>query len=328
MNSVVYPALQRLISSFDQAQSVTLEVSQMIQAAEEEAAHQFQIAGVTNQSQATSATTQAQNDAGNTQPTGPDTSDGFTVGPPTPPSINHDDGFTEFCAVNGGHADCSPDASFSDYTNRTKYEALLRGAQAAGHLDDGTETYAHYLYGDGEDWHFDYNEFITEDANGKIAADNLLIEAQRNAEIIGQGREQFRISSEAYPIGGGDPRFPYPSTENWQKAIGGHHVWTNADVTVTTNDAGERIYTMTLTYHGEDRYNFNPGQADEASGLLDRENGRFEVLGWADPFMSYGESQRTVTWVEGDVPNSQIGEDTPIRRTDRGVDRRGEIRDR
>jgi hypothetical protein len=52
----------------------------------------------------------------------------------------------------------------------------------------------------------------------------------------------------------------------------------------------------------EDYYNFNPGQADIATGALDADNGRFEVLGWAKGFYSRGTLKREVTWKQGAVP--------------------------
>lgn len=260
--------------------------------------------------------------------TGLTSSGGFHIGQPARPDIQHDNGFTEFCAINAEHDDCSSSASLQDRLNHAKYVAMLRGAQTLGHLDDGTEAYERYLFGDGEDWNFDYGEFVREDDNGRTAYTNIMLEAQRNAEILGQDYDNFNMTSDAFPIGGGDPRFPYPSTENWQKAIGAHQVWTSAQIEIDMNDAGQRVYTMELTYHAEDRYNFNPGMADIATGQLDRENGRFEVLGWANPFMSYGEITETVTWVEGSVTGSEYGENSSPRRDDRSVDRRGEVDDR
>ncbi|RMG74437.1 MAG: WXG100 family type VII secretion target [Chloroflexi bacterium] len=334
MEDDVLPQVKRLQGAFTQAGETAQQISQIMQEAEEQAASQFNNGGDVITASKTGDAAKFASKPGQSgpqqgnPPTGPDSSGGFHIGPPTRPDIHHDNGFTEFCANNPGDDVCSSSAAAGDYLNRAKYEALLRGAQALGHLDDGTEAYSHYLYGNGEDWHFDYGEFINEDPNGKIIYNNIMAEAQRNVEVIGQGRDRFSVTSDPFAIGGGDPRFPYPNTENWQKAIGAHQVWTSADVTVTTNEAGQRVYTMEITFHAEDRYNFNPGAADIATGALDRDNGRFEVLGWAKPFMSYGETTTTVTWVEGDIPGSQFSEDNPARRTDRRNDRRGEIGDR
>ena len=70
--------------------------------------------------------------------------------------------------------------------------------------------------------------------------------------------------------------------------------------------------TMTVTVHAEDRYNFNSGSADIATGLPDNANGRFEEIGWAKPFDTSGELTRTVTWKLGEAPatTSASGPDT------------------
>lgn len=259
---------------------------------------------------------------------GPDFSNGISIGEPTHPNIIHDNGFTEYCSVNPHESECSSNPTPNDYINWAKYKTLLSGAKLLGHLDNGIKAYEHYLYGKGEDWHFSYGEFINEDANGRIAFDNILSDVQKNIEIVGQGRSEFNITSNPYIIGGGDPRFPYPSTENWQKAIGAHQVWVSANVEISANTTGNKVYTMEITYHAEDRYNFNPGASDIATGALDRDNGRFEVLGWAHPFMSYGETTRTVTWVEGDISNPQISQSLSERVSEYSNDARLEIRDR
>ncbi|MGH3980052.1 MAG: hypothetical protein ACRDRZ_13805 [Pseudonocardiaceae bacterium] len=90
----------------------------------------------------------------------------------------------------------------------------------------------------------------------------------------------------------------YPQTENWQKAIGGYQVWSHGDVRVD----GDTV-TMEITVRGEDRYNFNGGQNDIATGAPDDENGRFTEIGWAKPFDTHGSLTRTVTWQLGDVPD-------------------------
>lgn len=53
---------------------------------------------------------------------------------------------------------------------------------------------------------------------------------------------------------------------------------------------------MVVTFYMEDMYNFNPGQADIASGTPDAVNGRFAELGWAKEFKTYGSLTQTITW--------------------------------
>ena len=74
-----------------------------------------------------------------------------------------------------------------------------------------------------------------------------------------------------------------------------------------------RTYTMTITVHAEDRYNFIPGVADIATGIPDDDNGVFEVTGLAHQYTNYGEMSRTVTWREGEMNNSEISDTDPDR---------------
>lgn len=61
---------------------------------------------------------------------------------------------------------------------------------------------------------------------------------------------------------------------------------------------------MEFTVNIRDKYNFNPGQYDIASGAPDDENGRFEALGWAKSFYSVGSATRIVTWKAGNITSS------------------------
>ena len=99
------------------------------------------------------------------------------------------------------------------------------------------------------------------------------------------------------------PSTAYPESENWQKTIGGYQQWSSADVHVENGQV-----TMTVTVHAEDYYNFNPNQADIASGAGDNENGRFTEIGWAKPFDTHGTITKTVTWEVGHPPG-EPGED-------------------
>ncbi len=53
---------------------------------------------------------------------------------------------------------------------------------------------------------------------------------------------------------------------------------------------------MIIIISFRDKYNFNKGQKDIASGAPDDENGRFEELGWARSFETYGIMAKVVTW--------------------------------
>lgn len=54
-----------------------------------------------------------------------------------------------------------------------------------------------------------------------------------------------------------------------------------------------------ITIHAEDRYNFNPGAKDIATGIPDSANGRFELCGLAHQYMNYGRVTRSASWMKG-----------------------------
>lgn len=58
---------------------------------------------------------------------------------------------------------------------------------------------------------------------------------------------------------------------------------------------------MDLKIHELDRYNFDKGKKDIASGNPDNENGRFELLGLAKSFTTRGEIEGTVRWEKGNI---------------------------
>lgn len=53
---------------------------------------------------------------------------------------------------------------------------------------------------------------------------------------------------------------------------------------------------MRVNISFRDMYNFNKGAQDIGSGASDDENGRFEELGWARSFETYGHINREVKW--------------------------------
>lgn len=99
----------------------------------------------------------------------------------------------------------------------------------------------------------------------------------------------------------------YPTTENWQKALGDFAMYGTSDVVVD----GDQI-TMKIKVHAEDMYNFNLNAADIATGEPDNDNGWFSTLGWAKEFRTHGDMERTVTWTIGESPELSGG-DTPER---------------
>lgn len=56
------------------------------------------------------------------------------------------------------------------------------------------------------------------------------------------------------------------------------------------------MYIMYTDIHFRDKYNFNKGNKDIGSGAKDDDNGRFEELGWARSFETYGSVHIEVVW--------------------------------
>lgn len=97
-------------------------------------------------------------------------------------------------------------------------------------------------------------------------------------------------------VGSRDLRYPYPATENWQKAIGAHFIWIDGEATVNVNPAGKiRSFAIEMTLRMEDMYNFNPGAKDIATGTPDADNGRFEVTGLGREYLNTAVLMRSLS---------------------------------
>ncbi len=142
------------------------------------------------------------------------------------------------------------------------------------------------------------------DASGKITLDNAILDFRRGVEDLVAARPptapaSFQVTGTAIPCGSDDPDlaalFPYPVTENWQKAIGAHSIWLSGSVSFTMTGP-ERNFFAQITFHAEDRYNFNPDNKDINTGIPDDANGRFETSGLAQQYMNYSTLVRVVRW--------------------------------
>jgi hypothetical protein len=265
--------------------------------------------------------------AGGTQAT-------YTVGAPTRPDIRHDNGFLQNPA---NPNDPKPQPTRNPTKEEQEaYNSQLRKANLAltavnlgwpkaltpeqydKYLDlpDGIAAYHHFLTGKGADRQFSYDKFVKDDTAGQTTLNNAIRDTQTGAEEIyrqmlakdpslANKPVTFQITGSQIGVGN-STKFPYPATENWQKAIGAHSIWNSATVTVNppAKPGGEPTFSMRYTLHGEDRYNFNPGAADIATGQPDSDNGRFEQAGLAHQYMNYGTLQRDVTWTRGNIAGS------------------------
>lgn len=147
--------------------------------------------------------------------------------------------------------------------------------------------YQHYRSGTGKKIKLDYAKANREDSYYWKKNQILIKMAQKNAKKFykKKRKKQFFMYSELYTIGNGND-------ENWQKSIGGHQVWANCMVVKHT----KKKFVMCIIISFRDKYNFNRGQKDIGSGAPDDENGRFEELGWARSFETYGAMAKIITW--------------------------------
>ena len=236
----------------------------------------------------------------------------YEVGPPLRPTIHHDNGFLDDFPRRPPTA--------ADRVKFAQWAAFLEAAEAGQNvpfvphndLPDALAAYRHFLYGRGADRTFSYERYVANDASGRTTLDNAVLDLRRGVEDLVPTRAidagpSFQVRSGPIPCGSSDPDlaslFPYPATENWQKAIGAHVIWVSGLVTLT-GAFPRRSYTAMFTVHAEDRYNFNPGAEDIDTGIPDDANGVFEVTGLAQQYTNYSTLTRTLSWagVTGDQP--------------------------
>ncbi|HVF57752.1 MAG TPA: hypothetical protein VM934_16485 [Pyrinomonadaceae bacterium] len=252
----------------------------------------------------------------------------YRIGDPARPPIRHDNGFLQ---NPNDRRDPKPIPTVApSQADRDYYESELSRAKWAQRaiavgadrvpftpheldLPDGIDAYRHFLDGGGKDRTFSYEKFVADDTSGRTILNNATGDTQKGVEdlynqMIAQDPSlrgkpiTFKITGGAITAGASN-KFPYPDTENWQKAIGGHTIWTSATVTVKppSTPGGRPEFSMNMTLHAEDRYNFNPGQSDIATGVPDATRGKLELTGLAHQYMNYATLRRDVTWTQGDI---------------------------
>ena len=237
----------------------------------------------------------------------------YKIGAATrPQDIYHDPGFSN-------HPKREP--SVSDYLSYYKWVAMLETAKAIRpDLSDATAAYAHFLVGEGESRNFSYERYVANDKSGQLTLKNAVLEAQWWAiELWRDNRRpsSFSFTGPSIPCGSDDDAvpaqvkraFPYPTTENWQKTIGAHHIWLSGLVTVDSRRADKPKFNMQFTLHAEDQYNFNPDQNDIATGIRDEENGNFVTVSLAHGYRHKSNFQRSYSWEGLDlgVERSEFG---------------------
>lgn len=233
----------------------------------------------------------------------------YRLGAPIrPSSIVFDDGFL------GRFPARKPTAS--DYASLAKWQLKLEVAEALRpDLADATSAYRHFLQGGGRGRSFSYESYVMNDESGVTTLANAMLDIQDGAEIVWESDRSVRkFSLTGGQIScGSNTLFPYPATENWQKAIGGHVIWLSGEVTVTDRN-GDPWLRLDMVLHAEDRYNFNPGQKDIVTGIPDSDNGIFEITGLGKQFTQTAELRRIVEWKYGTLDTGSTSKATiPLR---------------
>jgi hypothetical protein len=230
----------------------------------------------------------------------------YYPGAPRRPEIRHDNGFL------GQFKPRSPTAA--DRRHYRMWQGRLEAMEAVqgvpllpkNDIPDALAAYRHFLTGHGADRYFSYERYVANDTSGRTTLQSAILEAMSAAwDLHGSevpvgtnGREgSFRFTGSAIGCGGTNAGYPYPATENWQKAIGAHSIWISGDVEVKPErGSSDSRFKLTFVLHAEDRYNFNPGAKDIATGIPDDDNGVFEVTGLAKQYMNYATLTRRVEW--------------------------------
>jgi hypothetical protein len=240
-----------------------------------------------------------------------DTSGRYRLGPAVRPTIKHDNGFLDKFPRR--------EPTAADRAALLKWKAKLAGSEAlcnartgkylddCSHedLSDANAAYHHFLYGGGKDRIIDYEKYLREDPAAVDLIKNVMNDFRSHAEVIGKDRVRFSVTSEPYTVGNGGIA-TYPLTANWQKAIGAHFLWVSADISVSAGGEGKIWYETDMIVHMEDRYNFNPGSTDIATGIPDSENGKFEISGLAKQYMNFATITRHIKWAEGERVNGSF----------------------
>lgn len=237
----------------------------------------------------------------------------FVEGAPTRPRIKHDHGF-----LDNGKGEIDPSKREApterDHTSKEIWAKVILGGAISQRPDlkDASEAYKHFLIdNDGAPRTIRYEGFITEDNNGKLVLTSAIDDTRTGVLDVFDtkfpkpapvaGRATLQVTSGVVTVAS-NSRYPYPASENWQKAIGGHALWLSATATIDSDPSKGRSVTIKLTLHAEDMYNFNPNNSDIATNTKDIENGRFEVTGLGREFLQTGTATRTITFT---VPNAK-----------------------
>ena len=227
----------------------------------------------------------------------------------------------------------------SDYTLLAACVAAVESAELLRpDLVDATAAVRHYLDGGGAQRDPQLERFFAQDNAGAVILKSVLDDATIGAQEV-HGAAMYKdpdnpdfsamsLQMHAWKpvVVGSDARFPYPATENWQKAIGGFSIWATGNISASVDEAkGMRTIDMEIHIEMEDMYNFNPGQNDISTGVPDAVFGRLQVVGLGHEFKQLGSADRQISITRAirgpgecdpDRPDTIGGGDGPARGPD------------
>lgn len=227
----------------------------------------------------------------------------YKIGKPIKPTIRHDNGFLD--KFSKRTPTLGDKASYAFWYAKMETAEAAQGVPLVPHnsISDGLAAYRHFMEGNGNKRWFSYERYVLNDPSGRITLKNIITEAKQGAILLFQTALKgqplplnFQMTGSALSANSKSSTFPYPLTENWQKAIGAHSFWISADVLVDKDRAGKLNFKMQMTVHVEDMYNFNPGAKDIATGIPDKANGIFSLTGLAHQYLNVSTLARTIKW--------------------------------
>lgn len=231
----------------------------------------------------------------------------YTLGPPEKPVLAHDNGMLQNPSDPHDPNPIPPlEPNLSDRLKFAEWKVISIGARVADqipglsrHLPDALDAYDWFREGAGQPRTISYERFIENDPAGQETLEALKTDieqfaAQQYAALLSQHPEKAHETVTLH-ISGPALSAERPRTENWQKTLGEHQVWATAEVTIhpATEATGTPTFEAKSEFSTEDRYNFNPGSKDRATGIPDEANGRFERTGLGQQYLNSGTVQRS-----------------------------------
>ncbi len=224
----------------------------------------------------------------------------YTIGPPTKPAITHDNGFLDKFSKRQPTA--AEQADYALWMGKLEVGEAIQGVPffPKNDLPDALAAYRYFMEASGKDREFNAERYVENDSSGRSTLANVVTEAKNAAydmymwKFINKS-VSFEFTGSVLSANSKNVLFPYPATENWQKTIGAFKFWVSGSVDVAYADK-KANFDLVFTIHIEDRYNFNPGQHDIATGIPDDANGKFEITGLARQYTNVATLSRRVKW--------------------------------